>query len=513
MSSMPAQAETRHGSVWLDDEQASGTRRAALDGELRVDVAVVGAGITGLTTALLLARGGRSVAVVDQSGIGSGTTSHSTAKVTSQHGLTYAELAGRYGEDAARIYGRANEDAKERVAGFVEEGIECGFRRRDAYVYAASESERKQVEEEAEAARLAGLPAAWSEDVPLPYPVHGAVVFSGQAEFDPQRYLEGLAGLLEREHGRIFERTRATGLAEGAPCELETERGRIEAEHVVIATLMPMLDRGGLFARAYPTRSYVVTASLSEPPPEAMLISAGAPVRSIRSVPWRGEELLMLGGESHHVGSTDSGPARYGALVDFGHRHWRVREITHRWSSQDYSPADGVPYVGRLHPFSRALWTATGFKKWGITGGTAAAALIADGILGRRSRSEDEAGLFSATRLRPRGEGPAFLKENSKVGLHFVGDRLRHRPGGALEDLAPGQGGIVNGPEGKVAGYRDGDGGLHAVSTRCTHLYCQVNWNAAEHSWDCPCHGSRFAVDGEVLNGPATSPLPKRRTS
>ena len=240
-----------------------------------------------------------------------------------------------------------------------------------------------------------------------------------------------------------------------------------------------------------------------------MLITAGEPSRSIRTQPFEGEELLIIGGEGHDVGSDEAEPERYERLAEFAQEHWAVREISHRWSTQDYVPADNVPYIGRLHPLSKRLWTATGLKKWGMTAGTVAAELITDAIEGREN---PDASLFSSTRLSPKGEGPTLVTENTKVAAHFFGDRLKERGGRSIEDLEPGEGAIVTAAGQKVAGYRDPEGGLHAVSSRCTHLYCQVKWNSAERSWDCPCHGSRFGVDGEVLNGPAVKPLPPRWT-
>jgi nitrite reductase/ring-hydroxylating ferredoxin subunit len=320
----------------------------------------------------------------------------------------------------------------------------------------------------------------------------------------------GLARRLEQAGGRIFERTRAIQVHEGAPCRVETEGGgEVLADDVVVATLMPFLDRGAFFARAHSSRSYAISARIEEAPPNGMFISVGSPKRSIRSHPRTGHELLLVGGEGHPVGSSEAQPDRYERLIEFTRRHWDVASIEHRWSSQDYSPDDGVPYVGRIHLRSRHIHVATGLKKWGITGGTVAAMLIRDAILGRQN---PWAKLFSSTRFRPLAEAPKFTLENTQVGLHFAGDRLLQRGARPIEDLAPGEGDIVTARGRKVAGYRDEKGHLHAVSTRCPHLYCQVRWNAAERTWDCPCHGSRFTPQGSLLNGPAVSDLPQHPT-
>ena len=257
---------------WL--EGTPPTKYPPLEGHQRFDAAVIGAGITGMTAALLLAREGLSVCVVDQGSVGAGTTGYTTAKVTSQHHLTYARIRVTHGKAGAATYGAAMEAAKERVAALVGERIECDFRRRPAYVYASRPGERMLIERETSAAQEAGLPATFDEDVPLPFETKGGMRFDDQAELHARKYLLGLAERLERAGGRVFERTRAVHVEDGSPCIVETERGRVDAEHVVVATLMPFLDRGGFFARAFPSRSYVVTARIDGALPDAMLVNA-----------------------------------------------------------------------------------------------------------------------------------------------------------------------------------------------------------------------------------------------
>jgi Rieske Fe-S protein len=281
----------------------------------------------------------------------------------------------------------------------------------------------------------------------------------------------------------------------------------VRASDVVVATLLPFLDRGLFFARAHPTRSYMVTARVAGGLPDAMLISAAPPTRSIRSVPYGGQELLMVGGEGHHVGSAKATPHRYQRLADYVHRHWDVESFEHRWSSQDYVPDDGVPFIGRLNLLSRRIHVATGFKKWGMTAGTLAGMLITDAITGRPN---EWAPMFASTRVKPVAEARRFTTENGRVGLRMVADRLLAPGLRDITRLEAGEGAIVHSAGSKVAGYRDETGALHAVSARCTHLGCQVAWNDAEHTWDCPCHGSRFRPDGTIIEGPATRPLDRR---
>jgi glycine/D-amino acid oxidase-like deaminating enzyme/nitrite reductase/ring-hydroxylating ferredoxin subunit len=501
-------SRSRHASLWVDE--AGPPRFGPLQGDRSFDVAVVGAGITGLTAALLLARAGKSVCVLEQDSVASGTSGRTTAKVTSQHHLTYARLRRTHGKDGAATYGTAMESAKERVADLVAEGIDCDFRRRPAYVFATRRGERTLLDREARAAVEAGLPAAVDEHVPLPFPTYGGLRFDNQVELHPGKYLLGLVEGLLTAGGEIFEDTRALGVSETARgCAVRTATGVVHATDVVVATLLPFLDRGLYFARAHPTRSYVVTARVEGPLPDAMLISAAPPVRSIRAAPYAGRELLMVGGEGHHVGSAKATPDRYQRLADYVHEHWDVASFEHRWSSQDYVPDDGVPFIGRLNVLSRRVHVATGFNKWGMTSGTLAGMLLTDAITGRGNAWTS---LFSATRVTPLAASRRFLTENGRVGVRMVVDRVLAPGLRDITRLEVGEGAVVNSDGAKVAGYRDETGALHAVSARCTHLGCQVAFNDAEHTWDCPCHGSRFDVDGSVIEGPATRPLEPRRT-
>jgi Rieske Fe-S protein len=282
----------------------------------------------------------------------------------------------------------------------------------------------------------------------------------------------------------------------------------VTAWDVVVASHLPFLDRGLFFAKAHPERSYAVAARVpAEADPDGMYINVGSTTRSVRTARDDDGLLLLLGGEGHKPGAEPDTDGRYRALEEFGRRHWGVEEFPYRWSTQDYVPLDGVPYVGRLTRRSDHIWVATGFKKWGMTNGSAAALLLADLILGREN---PWASLFDAKRLKPLASAPTFLKENASVARHFVGDRLDRGESGDPAQLAPGEGRLLRLNGRKTAAYRDEGGRLHALSPACTHMGCHVTWNPAERSWDCPCHGSRFAGDGTVIQGPATRDLERR---
>jgi glycine/D-amino acid oxidase-like deaminating enzyme/nitrite reductase/ring-hydroxylating ferredoxin subunit len=492
-------------SVWL----ATGPPQSelpALDGDVRADVAVIGGGIVGVTTALLLQEAGARVVLLEANRIGHGVTGHTTAKVSSQHGMIYSRLISAVGEDGARTYGEANEAALDWIAGRVErDSIDCDFRRRPSFAYVSSNS--SQAEDEAQAALDAGLPARFSETTPLPFEVAAAVRFDDQGEFHPHKYLLALAAQLD---GDVYERTQAVQVHTGDDCVVETPGGRVTAGRVVVATHYPFLDRSLAFARVHPQRSYAILCRIAGRPPEGMFISGDSPTRSVRGVPLDGDELLLVGGEGHRTGSGGDTEERYRRLEEFAREHWDVERVEYRWSAQDGTTVDTVPYVGALTPRSDRILMATGFAKWGITGGTAAALILSDLVGGREN---PWASLFDPWRLElsavPRAL-PRLIKDNAEIAAHFVGDRLTTPGRRALEDLPPGEADIVRHDGHKLAAYRDEDGTVTAVSPTCTHLGCQVSWNRAERSWDCPCHGSRFAPDGSVLEGPAVRPLERK---
>ena len=493
----------RNLSLWLGT--TPGTSYPRLSGTYDADVVVVGGGITGLTTALLLAQRGVSVVVLEAHRLAAGTTGYTTAKITSLHSLTYAHLIEQLGEENARLYGQANEAAIEQIATLVDSlGIDCEFTRAPAYTYTVDPGQRSKIEAEVSAAQSLGLPGSFTQDSDLPYPIEAAVRFDNQAHFHPRRYTLGLASAINAAGGAIFEESRALDIDErDGSVVVETDGGKVRAESAVIATLLPFLDIGGYFAKAHPSRSYALSIRCPGPVPVGMYLSVDSPTRSIRPVDIEGAAGLVLEGSSHKPGQTEDTERYYTDLETWARETFEVEAVDYRWSAQDYTTVDQIPYIGRC-PRTENVYVGTGYKKWGMTGGTVAGMIIADLIDGR---DNPWLGVFDATRIGTGQAAMKFVKENASVGMHFVKDRLARLRAGEVRELSSGTGGIVRVEGNAVGAYRDTSGNIHAVSITCTHMGCSLKWNPAETSWDCPCHGSRFTHTGDIIEGPATQPL------
>ncbi|SEP91794.1 FAD-dependent oxidoreductase [Natrinema salaciae] len=516
MSDATPPESPREDSLWLATTPT--TDYEPVEDGLGVDVAVVGGGITGLTAAINLKEAGRTVAVLESGRIVESTTGHTTAKLTSQHGLRYDTLVSQFGEKKARQYANANEAAIEAVERRVaDEGIDCDFRRTDAYTYAASPEDVEQVRDEVDAARRLGLPASYVEETPLPFDVDGAVRFDEQAAFHPREYLLAIAERVHGDGSRVFEETKALDVDPGSPCRVETERGGVVADDVVVATQFPFFDRAGYFARMHPHRAYLLAVRIDGTSPEGMYYNTASPSATMRRYPVTdGEhadggdgELLIVGGQSHKP-SVDGVPTseRYRRCEAFAREHFDVRSIEYRWSTMDYSPVDGVPFVGPIDPLTDHVYVGTGFEGWGMTNGTAAGMILADLIT---EGSNPWADVFDPQRFTPGASAKRFLEENATVGGSFVGDRIKSLLASIGADgadgLPPGDARVVRRASQPVGLYRDDSGTTHAVSATCPHMGCLVRWNDAERTWDCPCHGSRFTYDGDVLSGPAVEGL------
>ena len=493
----------RHESYWITTAPA--TRFPSLSGDLEVDVAIIGGGIVGATTARLLKDRGVKVALVEARGVGEEVTGKSTAKITSQHNLVYTTLEQKFGEEGARIYAEANEAGVRKIVELAtQHKIACNLERKSAFTYTLEEKHVGKIEKEVELARLLGLPASLTRDTGLPFEVRAAMSWDDQAQFHPVKYVKGLAETIPGEGCHVFEHSR---VIDWAPDRIATEGGTIRARNVVMATHLPLGQTGFFYAENYPHMHAVIMgpADAARLPP-GMYLSVETPRHSVRGHhDDEGRAWLILTGPSFTHGRVDEERESFLEIERFASDKFGLVPAF-RWTNEDYTPMDHAPFIGWSSSGSGAYLVATGFNAWGISTGAAAAMLIADLATERDNRWLK---LFDATRIKPIAGAAEFVKGNAEVAGHLIGGYLAQKPRN-FDELRPGEAAILKIDGHNVAGYRDESGKLHAVSAACTHMGCIVGWNENDRSWDCPCHGSRFALDGEVIHGPAVKPLAAR---
>ena len=493
-------------SLWLDRPRETPTDPLPADG--RFEVLVVGAGLTGLTTAVLLARAGRRVGVVEARHVGAVTTGRTTAKASLLQGTKLQQLLSMHPEARAAAYVEANLEGLEWLRHYcAEHGVPT--QERDAVVYAARESEVRAARKEHEACERLGLDVAWRDSLDVPFPEHGGTVLGGQLQFDPMDVLAALAAELRSRGGTLHEGQRVRSVSKTGRPELRLDSGAsLTADDVVLATGMPILDRGLVFAKAEPMRSYLLAFEGGPARvPAAMYLSAGSSSRSYRDVPTDdGATRFLVGGNGHTVGRTGSEHLKVEELRRWTEEHFPGAKETHAWSAQDYSPYDGLPLVGSLPRGGSHLYYATGYDKWGMTNAVAAALTLAAQIL----RHDKPSWARHLEHRLPTPRAALHAAEmNARVGVAMTAGHVGAELRGVPDEVPEGQGKV--GRQGVVpTGVSTVEGRTCKVAAVCTHLGGALKWNDAERSWDCPLHGSRFAPDGEVLEGPATRPLARR---
>jgi glycine/D-amino acid oxidase-like deaminating enzyme/nitrite reductase/ring-hydroxylating ferredoxin subunit len=496
-------------SFWI--ASSLGTNYPILEDNVKVDIAIVGGGMTGITCAYLLKNEGFKVAVIEANRILHGTTGHTTAKITSQHDLIYYKIKKNMGVEMAQQYADANQTAINTIASFVKEkNIDCDFYSSSAYVYTQEDKYVKQIQDEVETASSLGIKATYLQEVPLPFPIKAAIRFDDQARFHPLKYLLTLANEIPGDGNHIFEQTRAIDIQQDNYCIVTTNRDKsVTAKKVIIASHFPFYDGNGLyFSRIFPYRSYVLGVKTKDEFPEGMFLSAEEPVRSLRIQDFENDKLILVGGENHKTGQGKDTSIYYENLQNFAEQTFQVDSIPFRWSTQDYTTLDEVPYTGRLTSKTPNLYVATGFRKWGMTNSTASAIILRDLIVHGKSPWQE---VYNPSRFTPGASAKTFIVENVDVAKHLVTGKLTAVPNEI--DLRPGEGKVVDINNEKVGVYKDTDGNLHTVDITCRHMGCELKWNSAEKSWDCPCHGSRFTYDGDIIEGPALKRLKTYNTS
>ncbi len=485
------------------------TNYPQLGSNIETNILIVGGGITGITTAYLLQKEGFNVVIVDTNRIAAAATGHTTAKITSLHDLKYAKLIKQIGNEGAHIYGEINEKAISVIDEIItENNIKCDFSRQPNYVFTQDEKYISKIEEEVNAAISIGLPASYKSSLPLSLEIEGAICFDNQAQFHPRKYLLALADIFVKKGGQIFENTTALDIHHGDNCVTSIKGGfSISSNKVIITTQFPFYDGWGLYAtKMYGERSYVVAAKSPNKFPGGMYISYEQPTRSLRYQPIENDEqLILIGGEHHKTGQDDKENEHYKNLIVYAKNTFSAADIPYRWSAQDYTVMDDIPYIGNITSAKKDIFVATGFAKWGMTSSTSAAMIIRDLILSGSSPYEY---IFAPNRLKPL-LSKNFYVQNLNVVENLIEGKTKSLPEEFSLELEEGKPVKMDGE--KAGAYRDIDGCIYVVDTTCTHLGCELRWNSAEKTWDCPCHASRFDYKGNVIEGPAIKPLKRIR--
>lgn len=492
-------------SYWLLSSKSK--KYKVLDEDISTDYLIVGGGIVGLTTAFLLAKEKLSVTLLDADRIGYGATGRNTGKVTTMHN-SYAKIEKKYGLEKAKLYYEANNKALKFIKNTIYEyNIDCDFEKVPAFIYTTDENYIEDLKSEYEACLRIGIPCKYYDELEgVPLDVKGAISFENQGQFNPKKYINALAELCEKLGVKIYENTPVDDLKKETDYIIKTRNNNtINSKNLVIASHTPWYD-GGLklyFGKEEANCSYLLATDLNIDLPNGMYLSIEEPVRTFKIYNESDKKVLIIGGSDHQVGKGNIESDIYEEIEKFAESSFNSKKTITKWMTQDYISFDDIPYIGHINSKEKNIYVATGFCKWGNTNGTVAGLLIRDLILNNSSEYEE---LFNPTRggsyLSTR-----FMSFNLGVALDYVNGKLNF----GYDDMPrrKGEGRIVNIDGKRYGAFRNYDGNLHIVDITCTHLGCELRFNSAENTWDCPCHGSRFDYDGNILNGPALKPLKK----
>ena len=497
-------------SFWIESTKNLEKDYPKLSEDISVDVCIIGGGLVGITSAYFLADSDLKVAVIERDKICSHVSGMSTAKITSQHNLFYDYLINSYGIDFAKGYLDANEDAIERIKNIIQkEKIDCDFSNQDSYVYAYSKDEVDDIKKEVEAMTTLGFPCEFVKKVPLPIDCLGAIKISNQGQFNPRKYALALCDIITKKGIDIYTDTVVTKVENSDDGYIiSTENNSIKAKYVILATHYPIVNFPGFyFLKMYQSMSYVIAVDTKCDVPEGMYINSSDPIYSFRTTPFNDKKLLIVAGADHKTGEKINLEHAYEILENKAKELYPNSEVLYRWCTEDCISLDKIPYIGDFSSIMPNLYVATGFKKWGITFSNVASKIITDKILGIENKYED---LFKATRLEP-------IKNHEELGnmikesiYSLVINKLKDSPD-TLEDVGIDEGRIIEIDDKKVGVYKDRNGKCFFVKPVCAHLGCELSFNNAEKTWDCPCHGSRYDINGNVISEPAIENIEKLR--
>ncbi|TZF84900.1 FAD-dependent oxidoreductase [Pedobacter sp. BS3] len=499
--------DSSNPSPWQKGPFDNPKAQAIHNPEAIYDVLVIGGGITGVTTALLLQQRGKKVILAEAHIPGFGTTGGTSAHLNTFFDATYPEIESDFGEGAAKLVAKAGKEAFKIITSLIEKyNIDCDLEYKDAFLFSQDEKEDKELASIRDASAKAGIRVKQTAENGVPVPFTKALLFPGQGQFHPLKYLYRLAGEFVKLGGVLLEHTPVS--------EHKLENGihiagnstvQIQAKNLVFAThLPPGINIMDLTCAPY--RSYVLGIRLKDDNyPSCLAYDMKEPYHYFRTHEIDGQKYLLLGGEDHKTGHGDPEKA-FEQLEAYARQYYHVASVAYKWSSQYYVPADGLPYIGQLPGGEDNTYIATGYNGNGITFGTLAARILADTLCGKKNPYAE---LLKPSRIKPLASFEAFVKENADVAYHFLADRLSPDALESLKSLPKEEGTIVKYQGEQLAIYKDKQGKISALNPVCTHARCIVHFNPAEKSWDCPCHGGRFDLNGHVLTGPPRRDLEK----
>ncbi len=492
-------------SFWIENFKKK--TYPTLDKDLNVDVCIIGGGLTGLSCAYYLSKNNLSVCILEKDKIMEKTSGHTTAKITSQHGLIYKYLYDSYGKEYAKKYLNSNQQAITNIKNIIDsENIDCDFEFKNNYIYTTDTKCIKKIKDEVQVLKKLDFDARLLDKISLPISnVKSAIEFNHQAQFNPMKYAQGLCDCIINKSGLIFEHSKVMDVdKKGTEYKIYANNNKVISKYVIIATRYPIINFPGFhFLKMYSESSNLIAVETSANLFKGMYINCDVPTFSFRTAIYEGKNILLVGGMNHKTGAKIDLSNSYNILEKKALELYPDSKVLYKWNTHDSVSLDKIPYIGDFSSFYPNVFVATGFKKWGMTTSNVSANLITDKIIKKENPYEE---LYNPKRLRPiknRKELRNMIKESS-YSLLFNKIDL---PAATPKDVEPGDGKIVNDNGKKIGLYKDKTGKEFKVIPKCRHLGCELSWNNLDETWDCPCHGSRYTYDGKLIYGPSKKNL------